>query len=165
MKGLKIIILFILNLLIDLTILSKYNLYGVVPSITIPLIIVLSIYSKKEKIVYYGLFQGLLQDIAFGNTLGLKALLFYLISYYVYTLNINEHKNLAKNYLYLVIAIVLKKLYVIIMNLVIYRNSNIIFKELFNFSIFVEILLSLVIFILINFIMYRIEKNKLRGIV
>ncbi|TFF63890.1 rod shape-determining protein MreD, partial [Helcococcus ovis] len=86
MKGLKIIILFILNLLIDLTILSKYNLYGVVPSITIPLIIVLSIYSKKEKIVYYGLFQGLLQDIAFGNTLGLKALLFYLISYYVYTL-------------------------------------------------------------------------------
>ncbi|WP_167620369.1 hypothetical protein, partial [Helcococcus ovis] len=82
-----------------------------------------------------------------------------------YTLNINEHKNLAKNYLYLVIAIVLKKLYVIIMNLVIYRNSNIIFKELFNFSIFVEILLSLVIFILINFIMYRMEKNKLRSIV
>ncbi|MFM1575794.1 hypothetical protein ABGF28_03575, partial [Helcococcus ovis] len=61
--------------------------------------------------------------------------------------------------------IVLKKLYVIIMNLVIYRNSNIIFKELFNFSIFVEILLSLVIFILINFIMYRMEKNKLRSIV
>ncbi|MFM1524956.1 MULTISPECIES: rod shape-determining protein MreD [Helcococcus] len=165
MKGLKIIILFIINLLVDLTILSKYNLYGVVPSITIPLIIVLSIYAKKENIVYYGLFQGLIQDIAFGNTLGVKALLFYLISYYVYSFNINEHKNLAKNYVYLIIAIIFKKIYVIVMNLIIYRNPSVIFKELFNFSILIEIIVSLVFFTFINFIMYRIEKNKLRSIV
>lgn len=111
MRKSRLIIIFILNFLIDFAILSRINILGVIPSVSIPLIVVLSMFSRKESIVYYAIFQGLMQDLAFNNILGLNALLYYLISYYTFNLNKANSENFVYTYMILAISSICANVY------------------------------------------------------
>lgn len=163
MKRWKLILIFILNFLIEYSVLSRYQIYGIVPSITIPLIIVLSMESNKESIVYYAIFQGFIQDLAFSNTLGISALLYYLISFYMYRLNKNENSyNLLFGMVSIAISLLFSKLYRLIANYIfIDRTFNL---QIFNFikEYIIEFIFMAVVFCVFRFIAIRLDKRSKR---
>lgn len=165
MKKYKLIILFLLNIFIDLTILSRYQIYGVVPSITLPLIIVLSMYSQNESIVYYAILQGFIQDLAFGNIPGINALIYYIISYYTFNLNKRYSHNLFIGTIVLSISLFVKKVYLFIVDYIYSNNivkSDIVFKVK---NYITEFLILFLIFIILQFIAFRLEKNRIRNLI
>lgn len=158
MKSIKFILLFLLNLLIDLTVLSKFNIGGYIPSMTLPLIIVMSIYNKNEKIVYYSIIQGLFQDVIFGGILGLKALYFYLIAYYTFKFDYKKNYNLIYANAALIISIIFKNILMLFRNFY-YLNLGV--KVLLIDTVsktFYEIIISAIILVFIYFIGQIIQK-------
>lgn len=146
MKKSRLIMIFILNFLVDYAILSRMNISGVVPSVTIPIIVALSMFSRKESIVYYAIFQGLVQDLAFNGVLGLNALLYYLISYYVF----NSNKINKDNFVYTYIILALSSVFAGVYRLL----SEFLFnREFFGFDLMAFIKYNL-IYIIMIFIIY-----------
>lgn len=165
MKKHQIIILFILNLLLDLVILSRYQIFGFIPSVTIPIIIALSMFSTKESIVYYAIFQGFIQDLTFANTIGLNALMLYLISYYMFKLNKNNNNNLIYAYLTILISLVFTKIYRLITGYIfINRNISINISEAFRGFVF-ELVFMIIVFTLIHIFISNIQKRQKRKLI
>lgn len=165
MKTLKIVLLFILNLVIDLVVLSRYQINGIVPSITIALLVVLSIYSERENIVYYAIFQGIFQDVAFASVLGSHALLYYLISYY--TFNNDKHKNY--NFFYgLICSIIAVIVSVPLQNIIKFISKKISLSDIFmglDFSLLTEIAVTIIFYLIVYSIFYALRKIRVRNFI
>lgn len=84
MNRIKIVVLFFITLFLDLSVLSRFSIFGVTPFIALAIIVVLSMKAKTEKITYFSIILGLIMDVYFSNLLGLRALIYYLISYYTF---------------------------------------------------------------------------------
>lgn len=162
MRIFKIILLFIANLLIDLAILSKYNIYGVLPSISIPMIVVISMYYRSEKILYFSIFQGLFQDIAFNKVLGSSSLILYLISYYTRERDYKKNFSIWHGFIFTFLGVLLSKISIFIINFI--SRNSIIYSDvkLFLINILLELLIALVFYFIIYFIFYYLRKRKLR---
>lgn len=164
MKKRYIIILFIVNFILDFSILSRFEIFGIIPSVTIPIIIVLSMFARKESIVYYAIFQGLIQDLAFSNTLGLSALLFYLISYYIFKLNKNNNYKLLYGYSAIAISLFFSKIYSMVTNYLFVERSVDINIMDFIQTYFVEFLFMIIAFTLLHYIALLLEKRRVRNL-
>lgn len=82
--GLFIISLIILfNLIFQSTLFQWIGIYGVVPNTALILVMSFSIYSGKNRGAIIGFSIGILQDVVFGRTIGLNALIFMIIGYLV----------------------------------------------------------------------------------
>lgn len=165
MKKHQIILLFIFNLLLDLVVLSRYQIFGFIPSVTIPIIIALSMFSTKESIVYYAIFQGFIQDLSFGSTIGLNALMYYLISYYMFKLNKNNNNNLIYAYLTIFFSLLFTKIYRLVTGYIfVSRNIRInIIEALRGFGF--ELLFMIIVFTLIHILISNIQKRRKRKLI
>ena len=76
-----LIILF--NLILQSTLFQQIEIYGVAPNTALILVISFAIYSGRNKGAGIGFFVGILQDIIFGRTIGLNALVFMIIGYLI----------------------------------------------------------------------------------
>lgn len=163
MKIIKYTLLFVLNLFLDLSVLSRFQLFGNTLSLTIPLIIVLSIYnSEDENIVYYAIIQGLFQDIAFNGILGLNILTFYLISYYTYKNNYKDNYSVLYGSIAVFLGVITEQIIKLIVS---FMNNINDFSMSVNFSLLAtvsNILISLIIFIIIYVIGYYMRKTRMR---
>ncbi|WP_103981942.1 rod shape-determining protein MreD [Helcococcus massiliensis] len=165
MKKSKLVLIFILNFLIDYAILSRINISGVIPSISIPIIVVLSMSSRKESIVYYAIFQGIIQDLAFNNILGLTALLYYLISYKVFNLNKANKDNFAYAYIILTLSSLFANMYRLV--------SEFLFnREFFGFDLMsfvkynlIHMLMIFIIYPFVYLIINQLYKNNKRNMI
>ena len=82
--GLIIISLIILfNLILQSTLFRWVEIYGVVPNTALILVISFAVYRGRDKGAITGFFIGILQDIIFGRTIGLNALIFMVIGYLI----------------------------------------------------------------------------------
>ncbi|MGY3776889.1 rod shape-determining protein MreD [Helcococcus sueciensis] len=163
-KRYLIIILFILNLIIDLSILSRYEFYGYTPSITIPIIVILAMFEKKESIVYYAILQGIFQDLSFGQVIGLNALLYYLISYYTFK-NVKENQySLSYGNISIIFAILFKNIFRLISSYLI--NRKFYFVNIYDlvFTIIAELIFTLVIFAILHFIYSSMDKKRVKNL-
>lgn len=163
MKIIKYILLFVFNLFVDLSVLSRFQVFGYSLSLTIPLIVVLSIYNDEdENIVYYAIIQGLFQDIAFNGLLGVNTLIFYLISYYTYKSNYKKNYSMLYGSIAVFLGVISQQ---IIKLLADFMNSISAVNISVNFSLLSTILnifSSLIIFIIIYVIGYHMRKTKIR---
>lgn len=90
-----------------MTILSRFNMLDIVPSVSIVIIILLSLYAYSANITYYGIIIGLILDIAFGEVIGVRALAYYLIAYYTF-----KHRKLDKGiFSYGILAVIVSSLF------------------------------------------------------
>lgn len=163
-KRYLIIISFILNLIIDLSILSRYEFYGYTPSITIPIIIILSMFANKESIVYYAILQGIFQDLAFGQIIGLNALLYYLISYYTFK-NVKDNQyNLSYGNIAVIFSVFFKNVFRIISSYLI--NRKLYFSDFYDlgFTLITELIFTLVIFAILHFIYSSMDKKRIKNL-
>ncbi len=162
MRSIKLILLFLFNILLDLTVLSRFNINGYIFSITIPLIIILSLFNDNERIVYYAIFQGLLQDVIFDGVLGAKALFFYLIAYYTMKFDYKKNYSILYALLFLIISVFVENIFRLFR---MYYTTKISIFDGFNifFSrIYVQLIVSGLIMIIIYFIAQFIEKTQNR---
>ena len=74
-------IILILNFVLQSTIFEYIEIFGVIPNTTIIIIASFAILRYEIEGAIIGFFAGLLQDIFFGNVIGLNALLYMLIGY------------------------------------------------------------------------------------
>lgn len=162
MKAIKYMLLFLFNLFLDLSILSRYNFFGYIPSITIPIIIILSIYNDDEKIVYYAIIQGIFQDVAFIGLLGVNTLIYYLISYYVYTNNYKKNYSYLYANISLLIALISKNIISILFNILL-NIKDISSVFLFSYKeLLSELFISFIILLIIYAVGYHFRKTKIR---
>ncbi|MDO4605337.1 MAG: rod shape-determining protein MreD [Helcococcus sp.] len=163
-KRYLIIILFILNLIIDLSILSRYEFYGYTPSFTIPIIIVLSMFANKESIVYYAILQGIFQDLAFGQIIGLNALMYYLISYYTFK-NVKDNQyNLSYGNIVVILSVLFKNVFRIVSSYLISRRPY--FSSIYDFvfTLITELIFTLIIFDILHFIYSSMDKKRIKNL-
>jgi rod shape-determining protein MreD len=76
-----LIILF--NLILQSTLFQWVEIYGVVPNTSLILVMSFAIYSGRNRGAVIGFLMGILQDIIFGRTIGLNALVFMVIGYLI----------------------------------------------------------------------------------
>ena len=147
MKSFSLVILFIANLILNITLFSRIAVLGVIFNISIPIIIVLSMSERKGRSAYYGLMMGLMEDILFGNILGIKALSYYLIGYYVY----KSQKNKGFDYKIGFIMTILSSLF----NGIFTGLAGVVLDKLISFNslvaylkypVFIEIAMNLLVF-------------------
>lgn len=83
MNILYFMLLSIFSIVIQTTILKHFSILGVTPNIVLIIIVSYSIFKGKFKGAFLGIFLGLLQDIIISSTLGINALIYFLIGYTV----------------------------------------------------------------------------------
>ncbi|MDO5027311.1 MAG: rod shape-determining protein MreD [Tissierellia bacterium] len=164
MSRIKIVILFILTTFLDLSILSRFSIYGLAPFIGLPVIIILSMKAKTEKITYFAIFLGLIMDIYFSNLLGLRALSYYLISYYTF----KNRRFEGNSFTYGLAAIFLASLFNSIYMFAIKSFASINtfsskMLKIFAKSIATEVLLGIcmyaIAYVLVEKLLFREKKN------
>lgn len=82
MLVMKLGLIIILNLILEGTILPHFTIMGHIPNISLVTIIILAFRRNKYYAGFFGLGTGLIYDILFGKTVGIKGLIFFLIGYY-----------------------------------------------------------------------------------
>ncbi len=164
MNRIKVIILFILTTFLDLSVLSRFSIYGVSPFIGLAVIVILSMKAKTEKITYFAIFLGLIMDIYFSNLLGLRALLYYLISYYTFKNRRFEGSSFTYGLLAMLIASIFNGIFMFVIKTysVVEKFSAAVFLA-FAKSFITEILLGLCMYVigylLIEKVLFREKKN------
>lgn len=81
----SLIILF--NLILQSTFFQWVKICGVFPNTALILVISFAIHSEKNKGAAIGFFIGIFQDIIFGRMVGLNALIFMMIGYWIGLMN------------------------------------------------------------------------------
>lgn len=161
MSNIKIAILFIINLILDLAIFPRFNIYGASPTVAIALIVLLSMTAKSEKIVYYSIAMGLMFDIVFSNIFGIRALSYYLIAYY--TFKKRKDKQLDFNYgiVALVLGTIFNEIYIYIVNFIKAGSVNLTSDIIYFLQyMIVELIFSIIIYSVFYTIISRLITNE-----
>lgn len=157
MSKIKLALIYFLTIFLDIVVLPRVNIFGISPMIGLVVIVVLSFRAKSEKITYFAIIFGLLIDIYFSSVLGLRALSYYLISYYTFKFRRSEGNNFTNALPSLIIATGLNSLFLSLVKIIINDKSR---KTLLNLSLiiknaFLEIIVSIILYV---FVYLFIEK-------
>ncbi|MGF0040351.1 rod shape-determining protein MreD [Peptoniphilaceae bacterium SGI.131] len=161
MNSIKIILLFIFSMIMDLVVLPKYLIFGVTVSVSIPLLIILSMRAKNENITYFAILLGLIRDINFTSVLGISALSYYLISFYSFKRNEYKKNDFSLGLLMLILSVLFNFIFVSSLRMIARTSFSVTsLKNYFLGPIFVELILSAIIFTAFYFIDNRIRHRK-----
>ncbi|MGB4312298.1 MAG: rod shape-determining protein MreD [Natronincolaceae bacterium] len=83
MRSIIIGLIILFNLILQSTLFQWVEIYGVVPNTSLILVMSFAIYSGRNRGAVIGFLMGILQDIIFGRTIGLNALVFMVIGYLI----------------------------------------------------------------------------------
>ncbi|MDO5017841.1 MAG: rod shape-determining protein MreD [Lagierella massiliensis] len=83
MNKFKVFAVIILNLLLQTVIFNRIKILGINPNLTIPIVVALALGFGAYTGGFSGLLIGLFEDILFGNVLGVKALIYFVIGFLI----------------------------------------------------------------------------------
>ncbi|MCD5415028.1 MAG: rod shape-determining protein MreD [Clostridiales bacterium] len=83
MKNLIIGTIIMANFILHTTLFHNFKLFGVIPNTALVLVVTFSIHYGKSKGAVIGFLMGIIQDILFGRVVGMNALAYMLIGYFV----------------------------------------------------------------------------------
>lgn len=164
MNRLKLVLLFLLSLFLDLSVLSRFGIFGVAPSVAIAVIVVLSLRAKTEKITYFAIILGLIMDAYFSDVLGIRALSYYLISYYTFKNRRFEGDSFTFGLLALSISTLANTFYLFIIKSITSKNlkMGMAFKSLAKTAL-LELVLGVICYVLVYLfiekVLFREKKN------
>ncbi len=93
MKVLYISIIVIINFLFQTTILQYFAIGGVIPNITLIILVTIALLKGKKIGGILGISMGLLQDIILSNVIGINSLIYFFIGYLVGTVDNKVFKD------------------------------------------------------------------------
>lgn len=139
----------IFNLILQSTIFQWLKIYGALPNTALILVVSFSIHIGKNKGAFIGFCIGILQDIIFGRTIGLNALIFMIIGYIIGSM---DQKVFKENLLIPFILTIVSTIFYEAVNLLVifllgYRIELVnIIKKMLVAGVFYNGLLSLFIY-------------------
>lgn len=163
MNKVKMFILFLVSIFLDMTILPKFSIYGIAPSMAIAVIVIVSMHAKSDKITYYGIFLGLIFDIVFGKILGLRALSFYLISYYTFKNRKFAGATFSYGLIAVFVSVLVHEMYLHIANMV--RVGAVNLGQTANYLmryVSLSLVINVIVYIVLYFIIDRVIKSEKR---
>lgn len=83
LRKLILFFIFVISFALQSTVFQYISIMGIKPNLMLILIISISLLKDKKVGGYVGLSAGLLQDILFGNVIGINGLIYFLIGYTV----------------------------------------------------------------------------------
>ena len=83
MRSIIIGLIILFNLIFQSTLFQWVQIYGVVPNTSLILVMSFAIHNGRSRGAAIGFLVGILQDIIFGHTIGLNALVFMVIGYLI----------------------------------------------------------------------------------
>lgn len=93
MNYITVFILFLLNFILQTTIFHFFEIFGVVPNTTLVLVIIFSFLYKEFYGIFYGILFGLIQDIFFGQIIGVAAFAYFTAGLIIYELKRYIYKD------------------------------------------------------------------------
>ncbi len=139
--ALLVIILF--NIIVQSSILPYFRLFGYIPNTGLVLVILVALRKGKYYGGFFGLALGLLQDILFGQIVGVNALIFFFIGYIIGI--IQDELNIENTF----IPVLLSALFTIFYNFSFYTfmfflSINITREIMFNNIFSLEIVYNMI---------------------
>lgn len=151
------IIIFIINIILDTSVMPVFEIFGVSCGLSIPIIIYLSLRAKNDKISYYAILLGLFLDIYFSNYLGVRALAFYLISYFTFRKKKMDFASIRTGLIATSLAIIFNEIYMLLVGII--SGSKLVTGSVtieLVYGLIYKLLSSLVIYILIYLILDKL---------
>lgn len=122
MNRIKTLVLLLVASIIQFTIISRIEIFGVSPNIFLPIIVSLTLGFGAVRGSFIGLAFGLLEDILFSPIIGPKALYYFLIGFIIAD---NGHRFNVKDYRTGALLTALTSLIMCLISLVISYFTNI----------------------------------------
>ncbi len=147
---------FFINFILQTTVFRFFEIMNVIPNTTLVLVIIVSFLCKERYGIIYGIVFGLLQDIFFGEIIGVAAFIYFTIGIVV---------NDIKGYIYK--DTVFSSILITAISVTYYHFAYWLLMRLFDMNIsFMYILTNVYVIeifydILVGVIIYKILFNKL----
>ncbi|SES74891.1 rod shape-determining protein MreD [Natronincola peptidivorans] len=159
MKILVIGLIIVINLILQPTLFQFIRINNVLPNTSLILVVCFAINNNKTKGTAIGFTIGILQDILFSKMIGINALIYMLIGYFISLTNRNIFKD------NLIIPVVLTGLatgfyYIVGTFLVYFLGFHMEFFNIFKNMLFVEIVYNAIISIFIYIYVSKLYKSK-----
>lgn len=101
MNILILILLVLVNLIFSSSILPYISIFGVVPNTSILLLVSICLLKGRPYGGIIGIVTGLLQDIMFGSTIGINALVYFIIGYGI----TNSNRRISRDNIFIPVAL------------------------------------------------------------
>ncbi|WP_278287103.1 rod shape-determining protein MreD [Clostridium aceticum] len=152
-------LIIMINIVLQPALLPYISIYNVIPNTSLILVVCFSINSKKNRGALIGGTIGILQDIIFGKMIGINALIYMLIGYFINLINKNIFKeNLAIPFVFTSLATIFY--YIVGLLLVYFLGYNLQFFSIFRNMFIVEIIYNSIFSLLVYFYVSKIFKTK-----
>lgn len=155
MNKIKITIVVIVNLILQATVFSRFNILSVHANINIPVIIGLAIGFGPFVGGFSGLIIGIIEDVMFSQVLGVRALVYFVIGFLIGNSEAGINKDDIRTGLVLTALATFVEFLgnSLIMKLV--ANEKIVFSYLLG-PIFIEIIMNCLLYVLVFYLMKKI---------
>ncbi len=162
MRKLKVSIIIVINLILQSTLLQFFNINNIIPNTSLILVICLAINGDRKKGPLIGFVIGSLQDILFGEIIGLNTLIYLLIGYLISIVNKSIFKE---NFVIPIVFTVCGTLMYYIMGtfFIYFFGFNTDLLTIYKDMLIIEIIYNVIIAIFIYKYIYKIYrpvKNK-----
>ena len=150
MKYFITFIVFLINFILQTTLLRGFQIFGVVPNTTLVLVVLYSLLFKERYGIIFGIFFGLIHDIFYGPIIGLSALLYFMIGFIVSEIKKSVYKDT-----------VFSSLVLVVLSVAVFNIGYLIFVNMFGIKtsflqLFPEVIIELLYDLAITFIVYKI---------
>lgn len=153
-------IIILLNFILQGTLFQYFNLFGVLPNTSLVIVVCFSLFTNKNKGALYGFVIGLLQDIIYGQALGIYALIYMLIGYGIGLINTKIFRdNLIISFFITSIA---TSFYILMNVLIMYLlGYEIGITSFLGFPIILQVLYNSIISIFVYFYVLKFYKKRI----
>lgn len=83
MSRLKLFIFLLVNTILQTTVFSRIQFFGVHTNLSLVIIVYLALFYGHNTGGFYGLAVGLIEDLLFLNVIGVRALIYFIVGYYL----------------------------------------------------------------------------------
>ncbi|WP_049691205.1 rod shape-determining protein MreD [Anaerococcus jeddahensis] len=155
MNKFKTFIIAFISFILQISVFSKIDIFGANINIIIAFIICLSLTLGSKSGAYTGLIIGLFEDLMFSNIIGVRALSYFLIGYFVgdkkFRFSKDKNTGLILTFAFTIINFALVSLITYI-----FKTDLVVIKNYLFVPLLVEALLNTLIYFIYHFIIKKI---------
>ncbi len=145
MNKIKVIGTILLNLLMQATLFSRIQVAGATPNLTIPVVVGLAMIFGSNAGGYAGMVIGLLEEVMFSNVIGVRALIYFLLGYWIGKNNYSfSRADIRTGMIFTALATAINFLFTSLIYYVLGMRTE--FLRYLAGPIFVEILMNVIVF-------------------
>lgn len=93
MNYFTVFLIFFVNFIFQTTIFQYFEIFGVIPNTTLLLVLFFSFLFKEKFGIVYGVIFGILQDVFFGDIVGIAAFIYFTIGLLTYEMKSYVYKD------------------------------------------------------------------------